>query len=402
MTVERPAGVDRAIWLLAASQTITWAGIYYIFPAMLIRWEAEAAWTKTELTAAFTIAVAASALFSPLTGRLIDKGFGPQVIAGSTLVGGLLIGLLSQVHEMHWFVLIWAVIGMCMAGALYEPCFALVTRCEGARARRSITLITLVAGFAGTVSFPSAFALSEAFGWRPALVIVAVAVCAISTPLAWVGSRRLELGSESPTEIHKDASGSSFGFLSRAEFWLLAIAFSMIAVCHGMLINHLLPLLDERGIHRETGVLAASMIGPMQVAGRLAMMSVERHVSNSAIMSWCFIGVLAATLCLIASSLIPVLLVAFVILQGSGYGVTSIMKPVITRDILGERNFGTISGALAVPYLAGFAFAALLGSLIWEVGGYDLMLKAASGFAALGLAGYIAADRLNARHTRMR
>ena len=37
------------------------------------------------------------------------------------------------------------------------------------------------------------------------------------------------------------------------------------------LLTHLLPLLDERGIHRETAVIVASMIGPMQVAGRIAM-----------------------------------------------------------------------------------------------------------------------------------
>ena len=35
---------DPAILLLAIGQTIIWAGIYYSFPALLVRWEADLAW----------------------------------------------------------------------------------------------------------------------------------------------------------------------------------------------------------------------------------------------------------------------------------------------------------------------------------------------------------------------
>ena len=38
---------------------------------------------------------------------------------------------------------------------------------------------------------------------------------------------------------------------------------------------------------------------------------------------------------------------AQVVLQGSGYGVLSIMRPVMTREILGQARFGAISGAMA-------------------------------------------------------
>ena len=58
--------------------------------------------------------------------------------------------LLSLVDQLWQFYLLWAVLGMCMAGSMYEPCFALITRARGADAKRGIVLVTLIAGFAGT------------------------------------------------------------------------------------------------------------------------------------------------------------------------------------------------------------------------------------------------------------
>jgi len=154
-----------------------------------------------------------------------------------------------------------------------------------------------------------------------------------------------------------------------------------------------LPLLAERGVPADTAVFAASMIGPMQVTGRLAMMAAERRVSSRFITIACFLAVLGAIVCLWGAGAAPMLLVGFVVLHGSGYGVTSIMRPVVTRDIMGQRDFGAISGAMATPYLAASAAAPFLGSLLWEAGGYDFALTIAFAATLLGLVCYSAAAR---------
>jgi len=385
---------DKAIWFLAAAQTIIWAGLYYSFPALLIKWEAGLGWSKTDLTFCFTSAVAASALSSPVAGRLIDAGYGPVLLAGSAFIGGLLIGSLSFVDMFALFWLVWVLIGVMMSACLYEPCFALVTRARGVDAKRSITLITLVAGFASTVSFPMAHSISVASDWRAAAVSFAAIVCFIGAPLAWFGARLLEQEKRTAPVVPQDGPGSSVhGFLRHPAFWLLATGFALMALNHGIVLNHLLPLLDERRFDPTTAVFAASMIGPMQVTGRLAMMAVEKHVSMHAITIASFVAVSSATLFLMGAGFVPALLVGYVVLQGSGYGVTSIMKPVVTREILGERNFGAITGAMAVPYLAAFAFAPTAGSLLWETGGYDLALWTAFLSTALGLVFYLVAAR---------
>ena len=54
-------------------------------PALLPTWEAELGWSKTDLSAGFTLALVASALLAPLAGRLIDHGHGRAVLAVYTM-----------------------------------------------------------------------------------------------------------------------------------------------------------------------------------------------------------------------------------------------------------------------------------------------------------------------------
>ena len=69
----------------------------------------------------------------------------------------------------------------------------------------------------------------------------------------------------------------------------------------------------------------------------------------------------------------------------AAYGLTNILKPVVTAETLGHTGFGSISGLLAMPYLACFAIAPFAGAWLWQIGGYDLAISAAALMAFLGL-----------------
>ncbi len=383
---------DPPITLLAIGQTLQWAGIFYIFPALLLRWEQDLGWSKADLTAAITIAVLVSALASPLAGKIIDHGKGPAMLAGSAVLGGAGLLILAAVAARWQFYAVWVLIGIAMSGCLYEPCFALVTRARGKDAKQGIILITLVAGFASTISYPVTYALAEHLGWRGACVTFSAVVVLVAVPMTWVGASRLEK-SRKPPDAPPSAAAAGRGFLGRRAFWFLALAFSCTAMAHGAALHHLLPLLDEREVPPQTAVLAASFIGPMQVAGRLAVMASGRYLSNNAVAVLTFFGLGLAALMLLASGISPAFLLAFVVFFGSAWGAVSILRPLLARDILGEEDFGAKFGALALPFLAGAALAPFLGSLIWEAGGYDVLLIVLIGVAGVGLGLYLAANR---------
>jgi MFS family permease len=368
-----------------------WAAMYYLFPALLLVWEHQLGWSKTELSGAFTLALVVSAVLAPGVGRIIDRGFGSRIFTGSAILGSLLLVLLSMVTKLWQFYAVWIAIGAVMSGGLYEACFAILTKVMGTRAKKAITIVTLIAGFAGTLAFPGTHALVGVFGWRITVQTFAAAMILIATPLIWSGCRLSARHCETDTVFGGHEAPETSGVFRSARFWLLALAYTAIALDHGILLTHLLPLLNDRGIQSQAAVLAASMIGPMQVAGRLAMIAAGNRISTLGISIVAYSSMTIAALSLLGSGTVPVLLAIFILLQGAGFGVMSIMRPAMTAELFGRVNFGLISGSLAVPYLGAAAAAPTIAALIYWVGGYDLVILFAGGASGVGLVSLLAA-----------
>ncbi|KMW58829.1 putative membrane protein [Candidatus Rhodobacter oscarellae] len=384
---------DNAILLLAIGQTLVWAGAFYLFPASLVRWEAALGWSKAELTLGITIAVLASAVAAPFAGRLIDRGHGAAQMAGATALAGLCVIGVSQVAHLWQFYLLWLGIGACFAGCLYEPCFAMITRARGTKAKSAIIWVTLVAGFAGTVSFPTVHLLAEAFGWRMGTALIGAFVALIVAPLLWAGAKALG-------ETAGPAEGMAqpdYGFLRQPVYWLLGLGFALSAIVHGASLHHFLPLLAERGVTDATAVVLAACIGPMQIVGRLGMVATQHRLSTHAFALIAFVCMGGSVLALLVAGGSVAIIALFILLFGSAYGTVSILRPVIARDFMGEADFGAKSGGLAAMYQAASALSAFLGALLWSLGGYAMMLACLVVLAGCGAVLYIAAHRLSLR-----
>lgn len=364
---------------------------------MLLHWESAYGWSRSELSLALTLAVAVSAICAPWAGRLIDRGHGALMMGLSAAAGGVVLVLLAWVEELMLFYLLWGAMGIAMAGCLYEPCFAFVVRHMGDRAKRAITLITLAAGFASTICFPAVHLLMAETGLQNTLWLFALSVVVLAAPLLWLGARRLQLhGDHEPlveVSAERVGSGKNSYILRSPLFWLLTGAFALMALNHGVVLTHLLPILDDRQMPDSYAVLAISMIGPMQVAGRLVWMMADKHLDVLRITLICLSSIGVATLCLIFSTQLIYLLALFVLLQGAAYGVICILKPLVAREILGERNFGAITGAMAVPYLLSFALSPYLAALVWQNGGYGWVLWGIFGCALLSIGCFLLAAR---------
>lgn len=392
-----PIPFAKTVWLLACAETMFWASCFYVFHALLPRWESHFGWSRTEVATAITISLLCSALSAPVVGALIDRGYGRRMfIVGGTTASVLLL-LMSAVQTLWQFYVLWFAMGICHATILYEPCFATLTRLFSHDAKKAITRVTLMAGLASTVSFPLGHFLSERFGWQAALWVFA-AISAIATVVAGMALSDTERGVIQDKVEHGASTGSVRSALRTPMFWLIAVAFSLMALNHGALLPHLLPLLSEREFSVTTAVFAASLIGPMQVIGRICMLSVERHVSTTIITVFSFLAVALASLALLFTTSLPWLLFVFVILQGGGYGVTSITRPTVTAEFLGRKGFGAISGTIAIPFTAAFAAGPTVAALIWLAGGYTAVLIVTALIAAAGTLTFIVAHFYNKRN----
>lgn len=267
------------IWLLAIGQLFCWSALYFIFPAALLSWEEHYGWQRSELTLAFTLAVSVSALLSPLAGRIVDDGKAPLLIPLSALCGSLLLCSLAWVESLWLFTMIWVLIGACLSGCLYDPCFALLIRHQDLSARRGISIITLVAGFAGTLTFPGVHLLQEWFGQEVMILSFGMSGIMIAAPCLLLGSRKVARDKVQLAPVQTTLPPAS-GIWNRPLFLLLTAAFALLALIHSMVLSHLLPILDEFDVEQGNALFAIALIGPMQVIGRLVSMILEQRVQQ--------------------------------------------------------------------------------------------------------------------------
>ena len=73
--------------------------------------------------------------------------------------------------------------------------------------------------------------------------------------------------------------------------------------------------------------------------------------------------------------------------QGAGFGVASIIRPIVIAELLGRRRFGVIAGFLAIPFLFSMAVAPSIAGIIWNIGGYHSLIITT---ATIGLTGVLA------------
>ena len=376
-------GQSAAVWLLALGQTLTYAGVYYAFPALLPDLQAATGWSVAELAFGPTLGFLVMAALTPFTGRWVDRGLGGEMLTYAPILAALgVAGLGLAASPLIWWA-IWAVIGAAQACCLYESCFAFLTRRLGIEARGAITKVTLVAGFAGTLAFPLGDFLGRALGGQGALIAFA-GLMLLAVPINAFAVRNLRRMERAGGIAVEQAPGALAEAMRRPAFWAIAAVFGMIWLNHGILLTYVLMLFADRGAGAGMATLAASCIGPAQVLGRLILLFQGARVGNARATVWSLIGVVLAGVALWLAGAAPLLIFVFAALQGAGAGLLSILRPMLIADILGRRGFGAISGAVAVAPILASAAAPSVGAGLLHLGGPGLVY----GFClAIGLSG---------------
>ena len=385
-----PVWLSRKLWAISIAETIAWAGLFYIFPASLLRWQSHYGWSITQLSFGLTEALIVSALVGIVSGKLIDRGHGRLLISLTVIVGGLALSILPVIETLWQFYLVWLVIGAAMGGCLYDPCFALLTRNYGLKAKGPIVMITFFAGLSITVSFSLTTVVSNYFNWEASILVFSFLLCCISGPFFWYGTSESSIeSSQRYTRKSGNLNKTLQYLLPKPIFWGLTVMFSAIAINHVMLISQILPILESKGATASYSVLVASLMGPMQVFGRMSLIGMERiakkdfpTIQVSVVSS---IILCISSLALFFADSFWFLMILFLIFQGASFGIMNIVKPVITAELLGQANFGVISSIVGIGYIWGFALAPGLAGAISGTWGYDMVIKTTFIVALIGL-----------------
>lgn len=387
---------DRMPWAfvsaLSLNTLISYGTIFYAFALFVDPMGRELGWGKSEMMAAYSLALGTSAFCAVPVGRLIDLGYGRAVMTGGSLLAGALLMLWSWVGSYAAFVLIWIGMGVTMSAVFYEPGFAVLTRRLGFMARRGITFMTLVGGFASTVFIPLTHILIEYLGWRSALLVLAgcnVFICAVLHALV-IPSAPPKKPLHSGAAHAPKAPDNARRVLRQASFWCFVASSVLQGVIAAGLPIHLIPLLVERGFSLEMAVIAFSIIGPAQVVGRLAMALGERAFGLKGL------GIIVLALGLLAFVALPVtpsgswLVAGFAVLFGASNGMMTIVRALLPTELFGREGYGTVQGMIAMPVRLTTAAAPFIFGALWAWwGGYMAVIVLCLGMSALALGFYI-------------
>jgi len=363
---------------LGITQTLAWASSYYLPAILADPISASLHVSRSLVFAAFSMALLIAAFAGPRVGRFIDRHGGRGVLALSNLVLAAGLVMLAAANGLTTLFAAWAILGFGMALGLYDAGFAALAALYGQAARGPITGVTLFAGFASTVSWPVSTLLNDALGWRETVLVWAVLNLVLGLPL-----NRFVLPQPAQPAHLSPAAKSSIGWTPRKEMLLLAFVFAAAWFVTGAMAAQLPALLQRAGSTQAQAVAAAALVGPAQVAARLAEFIVLRRVHPLVSAR------IAASLHPLGAALFAILgapaAAAFAILYGAGNGLLTIARGTVPLAVFGPEGYGERTGLLGAPARAAQAFAPLLFGLLLDVIGlWTIAVSVALCLAALG------------------
>lgn len=349
-------------------------------------------WSVGFILSGLAIVMAAMFLGGSPIGMLVDR-YGPRKVAALSLLGlGLSYMTLAFSNgSALLYHASWAAIAITGVGA---TAIAVTRAINGAfTVRRGFALGIALSG-AGLFAFavkPLAALAIDLFGWRTAILLIGLCPVLIGAPLAWWGlwNRKAATAAHVPTPAErKHLAGFTVAQVLRSRaFWLLALAFLLVAVANGAPFPNMENILRTAGLAKTSIVPLTAMIGVTVVAGRLMGGWLADRIWAPALGAGIMVIAAAGLWLLSQPHLTAPSALAAICLIGIAAGIEVDLLSFLVARYVGLRSYGTIYGLILGLFAVGAGVGPGLMGHIYDVSGsYGPALHMCS-FAMLGAAG---------------
>jgi len=355
-------------------------GVAYSFGAFFKPMALEFGAARGETAVVFSLTVFVWSMSGSLAGHLADR-FGPRIVVsvGALVMASGLI-LTAFIHRLWIGYLTYSIgVGTGIATA-YVPMVAVVG--GWFLKRRNTAMGIAVAGIGcGTVAVaPLAAALISRFGWRTTDVVFGIVAGGVLIGCAAAAERPPIHVVPSQINVREAIRTPTFGLLYLNSF-LSSLALFVPFV-------YLPAFAHDRGTSEVAAAALVGAIGGASVVGRLGLGALADRFSVMFLLKTCyFVLAVSFAIWLVGSSYL--VLVAFALVLGAGYGGFVALAPAVIAELFGVSKLGTMMGLLytsgGVGALLGPPLAGMIvdrtGSYRWAIV-YSLIAAFAS-YAAL-------------------
>ncbi|NIF74341.1 MFS transporter [Burkholderia sp. Ap-962] len=363
----------------------------------------EFGWSRATVSLAISINIALYGLTGPFAAAAMQRfGLRPTILT-ALVVMGTGVALSSMMTATWQMVLIWGVmVGSATGVAALTLSATFVNRWFVARRGLVMGMLTASSATGQMVFLPMLASISEHHGWRPVVLVVAVAL-AIVVPLVIFllperpadvqlrpygepedAPRAAEAARQNPLATAFEAL---FSAARRRDFWLLFFSFFICgASTNGYIGSHLIAMCSDYGMSEVQGASLLAAMGIFDLIGTTASGWLSDRYDSRVLLFW-YYGLRGLSLIYLPHAFgidffgLPV----FAVFYGLDWIATVPPTVRLATDIWGKERAPIVFGWIVAGHQLGAAFATLgAGLLRASLGTYTLASMISGGLCIVG------------------
>jgi predicted MFS family arabinose efflux permease len=354
-------------WIVvAASATIICLGMGALFSlgVFLVPIERSMGWSRGAISAVALVNWIAMGLGSFCWGALSDRIGG----RGVALAGGFLLGLglvlSSQAQTLWQFYVTFGFLVGFSVGAFYAPLTSTATKWFTVRRGLAVALVSSGIGVGILLISPLARALTSAWDWRIAMLVLGDIAWLVIIPTALL-IRDDAPEAATPGAGAPDPEYSSAQVLKAPQFWAIALTHFACCAAHSGPIFHMVTHATDQGVPAMAAATALGVSGLSSIAGRIGGGLIADRLGVKRTL----IGGLVLQATIIAAYLLAReawTFYALAVVFGTAYGGVMPLYALVTREYFGEKVMGTAYGAVFLISSLGMGLGSLAGGVIYD------------------------------------
>ena len=311
----------------------------------------EFGWSYTQISFATSLRGMEMGIFAPFIGFLVDRFGSRKLIFSGIVITGFGLILFAFTHSLPIFYASFILLAFGAGGCTSVVTMTAVVNWFDKNAGRALGIMSSGFGASGLM-IPLIVWLIDAYGWRTALIFLALGAWVIGIPLSLVIRNKPNDDCcrvpKKPEEAITSYNTGEIGFKEAIKdkmFLLLNLVEFFRFMTLSAVVLHIMPYLSSVGISRQTAGMVAAAIPLCSIIGRIGLgwlgdLLDKRFVLATAcgLMSFGMVS-----LCYVTNEWF---LYLFLLLFSPGFGGLTVLRGSILRDYYGKKSFGKMIGIL--------------------------------------------------------